>query len=942
MGFPHAEQKLSRTLWNQLAIAEETRFELWLSTFENDSESVLLHVPGSMRESILDAGVLRERSGAGIIERRLPDGWQRRALEEHGVVVIDHEPDVQAFRVLVDRSALSALLTLDFVAYLEPVMRAGGHHQESTPMIGSDYVRALYDGGTTRHAIAGMIDSGMQLTHEAFQNLHAVGWDFTGSAGGEWVDDCVHGTHVAGTILGDPPFPDTLARGNAHGLGFSETARFRSVKDVNGLCLTSGTSPGAIYGVLNGAYTDPLGNVSPKPHVVNASWGLETFGNPVFRGTELEARFVDLQVYTHEQMYVFSAGNTGPITGTIAREGSAKNALTVGYVIDFEESPTAPPGSVGHISSRGPCGDGRWKPNLTAPGGWICSALPSVAQPYGVPSPATSWAAPHVTGVAAQLVDQYASFAYKPHVLHSVLMATATPDGWRELGSLAGARSHLESRGVGCVDAFAASFAMPTHHWTNWDFTVSGQYAYADFDVPATASRVVVCMVYHESPSNPGAQQAVIKDLDLYIDAPPVDVAAGNTGDYTDHQSMVDNVEIRSFDVTPQQAGTWRFKVYPVDVPGTVKVSVTVYVIEAPVQCSGSLTLVPAKTHLQPGEQVDLLATCDNDAFLASQVFVDAWSNQGPNVQLHRAFSLLKDGVLADYLSPSCALGWAKAGWQVMLGDIAGPDQRELIWTLSHPSEGTFPFVVEASGVNWGPHVEQVTFVVDGTAPTGVQVTIDGGASTTDDANVSLLLSATDSLSGVFEMRLRNDGGSFSPWEPYATTRSWNLTDHGGSTAHGTRTVFLEVRDRSLNVSSGQASIYYHHPITSFGTACPGSIGQPMASVFGLPGFSGTLTFDVTNTMASLGVLVWGGSNTAWGPVSLPLDLSFLGVSGCRLLVSLDVLAYVGTPGAIPIFIPSDPALVDVPVFAQWLLFADPSGALVVTTIAHEVRISGA
>ena len=73
--------------------------------------------------------------------------------------------------------------------------------------------------------------------------------------------------------------------------------------------------------------------------------------------------------------------------------------------------------------------------------------------------------------------------------------------------------------------------------------------------VPSGATRLVVCMHYIEPACSAGASRALVKDIELWIDEPPID-PAGNTGEYWAHQSPWDNTEIRY--IENPRAGTWR------------------------------------------------------------------------------------------------------------------------------------------------------------------------------------------------------------------------------------------------------------------------------------------------------------------------------------------------------------------------------------------------
>ena len=92
----------------------------------------------------------------------------------------------------------------------------------------------------------------------------------------------------------------------------------------------------------------------------------------------------------------------------------------------------------------------------------------------------------------------------------------------------------------------------------------------------------------------------------------------------------------------------------------------------------------------------------------------------------------------------------------------------------------------------------------DVNAPTSNTISINSGALATNSATVTLGLFSTDSLSGVEYMRFSNDGTSWSGWYDYATTKSWVIThsDYGGSASQGTKTVYVEFKDKAGNASS--------------------------------------------------------------------------------------------------------------------------------------------
>ena len=91
----------------------------------------------------------------------------------------------------------------------------------------------------------------------------------------------------------------------------------------------------------------------------------------------------------------------------------------------------------------------------------------------------------------------------------------------------------------------------------------------------------------------------------------------------------------------------------------------------------------------------------------------------------------------------------------------------------------------------------QLSFA-DTQSPTG-SINIAGGQATASGRAVTLALSASDPApsGGVTQMRFSNDGTTFSPYQPYATTAAWELSDGDGA-----KTVFAQFRDADGNESA--------------------------------------------------------------------------------------------------------------------------------------------
>lgn len=734
--------------------------------------------------------------------RTLSNGWMQRALERLGIPITNYDDRQRAFHAELRHDLVLALAELDFVQFVEAQLPLAPLHDESMPLIHADYARANFNGGTTQSVIAGIIDSGFDAQHTALDHGYFVGWNESGSTTNGTFDGCGHGSHVAGTILGEPNAANAGYRGAAPGLGTWQSGRFRFVKYHDDACTPSTVDYANVVAHMRNAFTDTSGVASPPPMVINNSYG--TPGS--WFGSEYYARIVDDEVYDNDQVYVFSAGNSGSTAGTISVPGVAKNALTVGSVYAYANSASELPGTVAQSSSRGPCADGRWKPNLVAPGDFIQSVQAETGS-FFIGKSGTSMAAPHVTGAIALMLDRTPFLRYQPARLASLLQATAITKNDVTLDSPS--NSHLDDYGCGRIDVARSLIAEnQSWSWSNWGFTSPATIgspiaSVGDFVIPAGVRRLVVCMSYVEPSCLPGAGTALIHDYDLFIDAPPISPLP-NVGDYGAQQSTLDNTEIRILDnPTP---GVWRWKAYPTSVVAPLfdppKVSITVTMIYDDTTPAGTFTLSADDTFVKPGEIVDITGTAAVNTFVASAVFLDSTSSPvAANVEATTVE--LYDGVTADLT------GNSHGGSDVLLGDILGQASRSARWSVYWPTEGTMNFAVTPKSDNYSPGLASVNIVVDGTPPTApttlTSVTHSVNVWSNDPSVKVAWPAATDNLSGIDGYSVGN-----SPNSPQAPD---DVKDTHGLTATFTLPTaavnqYVNVRslDKSGNASTGFAS----------------------------------------------------------------------------------------------------------------------------------------
>ncbi len=236
------------------------------------------------------------------------------------------------------------------------------------------------------------IDTGVLFDHPALVasyrgNLdgaydHHYNWyDATGTYPREPDDGHGHGTHTIGTVVGA-----TLTRT----IGVAPGAQWIAVKGLSDWGYGSDSQIHAAFQWvlaptdLNGENPDP----SRAPHVVNNSWGSPDGTRTVFHA-DIEA------LIAAGIIPVFSAGNRGPHPGSIGSPSSFERALAVG-ALDTENY-------IAYFSSRGPSPlTPATKPEVAAPGVDVTSSFLDGGY---VAKNGTSMAAPHVTGVAALMLQ---------------------------------------------------------------------------------------------------------------------------------------------------------------------------------------------------------------------------------------------------------------------------------------------------------------------------------------------------------------------------------------------------------------------------------------------------------------------------------------------------------------------------------------------------------
>ncbi|WP_430410979.1 S8 family serine peptidase [Kordia sp.] len=336
------------------------------------------------------------------------------------------------------------------------------------------------------------------------------GRHYTGSGVGVMVrDDGIVGPHI--------DFQGRIDNSFASGTGQTHGDRVAGV--LSGAANLDPTKKGMAAGAdtyiinyvgsfLDAATTDLINNGSVQ--ITNSS-----YGDGCNAGYSTTSRTVDTQTNTIPTLlHVFSAGNSGTSNCGYGA-GAGWGNITGGHKQGKNVIATANTffdGQRATSSSRGPAADGRIKPDITAYGSNVSTTLEN--NTYTTATSGTSFSAPAIAGVSAQLYEAYAGLnggAFPESALiKATLLNTANdygnvgPDfsfGW---GIVNGLRAAMLIEDGRYLDATVAQGANNNHSIT----------------VPANTTQVRFMVYWSDTPAAPGASPALVNDLDLVVTDP--------------------------------------------------------------------------------------------------------------------------------------------------------------------------------------------------------------------------------------------------------------------------------------------------------------------------------------------------------------------------------------------------------------------------------------
>lgn len=400
--------------------------------------------------------------------------------------------------------------------------------------------------------VGGTLPGTSRVVYQRLEGTPNAGSTLTGAAG--------HGTldaHILGGFNDRPNTPHLDGGGYHFGTGVAPFVRMGA-----SVIFDSGSA-----GFTFPNYTDLIARAyRDGARISSNSWGINAQGAYDTAAQAYDALVRDGQLAgsavattgNQQMVIVFAAGNNGPGANTTRSPGTSKNVITVGASENVRalggpdgcgtaDSEADNANDIAPFSARGPCDDGRFKPDLMAPGThitggvWqapnpsstgtadpgftgsnVCGVVGSKFFPSGqefyTVSTGTSHACPAVSGAAALVRQDFLNkgrFAPSPAMTKAALMATT--------GYLSGTGGNdtlpSNSQGLGRLDlsrAFATEQVFLRDQLPFDKFTATGQTRSFTLVVPDSTKPVRLALTWTDAPGST-MSNAYNNNLDLTV-----------------------------------------------------------------------------------------------------------------------------------------------------------------------------------------------------------------------------------------------------------------------------------------------------------------------------------------------------------------------------------------------------------------------------------------
>ena len=565
--------------------------------------------------------------GTGFLQVVLSGNDLPEGIEDRGDVTVLHHSWRWA-KVMVTPSGVEWLAKQSEIEWIEPDFELKLDNDVADGLISADVlqsssmmagINASWSGLDGTGVIVAVADSGLDNginntnMHPDFRDHILDIKSFSISSGAQSItnppyndgasDVSGHGTHVAGSVLGD----GTESNGVIKGIAPEAQLYMQAVEVyVDYTTWAENNYPWAVdgYGLrgipddINDLFDEAADNGS---HIHTNSWGSDADGE--YNSRSMQA---DNSSWNHAGMLILtSAGNNGHDGNndgevdldTMGAPGTAKNVFTIGASENYR--PTISYGNFGSgsdewgelwpgnystapvstdhaandsegmtaFSSRGPADDGRIKPDLAAPGSFILSTLSRSSSTTGWASynssyvymGGTSMACPITAGAAALLYQHMfdnLGHTNPTSALIKGIMTASAHDMTGQYGSAtngAGETAPNNHEGHGLLDLDRAVNSS----FVDNESVGTGDSLGFRFVVPNSAPDMHVMLSWTDYPSTTVASTNLVNDLDFALKDP--------SGNWVEYGNNVDN--LYGAKISSPAQGTWEVHINGSNVP---------------------------------------------------------------------------------------------------------------------------------------------------------------------------------------------------------------------------------------------------------------------------------------------------------------------------------------------------------------------------------------
>lgn len=492
-----------------------------------------------------------------VLNLPTPDEIIRRQIGDFDIKA--RFPSIFGFSTNLNKEQIGALARQPFVSQVEPDLPVYPTLDQANQWFGTDKARLDFavdgnlDGQSTyskNDVVVAVLDTGIDPNHVDLDGGKIIGWkdvqnnqanpyDELGACSG-------HGTHVSSIATGE-------GQGNSLYKGVAPGAALVGVKvlKVQGSdCVGTTTKINqGIQWVIDNKTTFNI-------KIMNMSLG----GGTCSSGTDSMSLLVN-SAFDAGILPAVAAGNDGASgTCTIGSPGAADKALTVGAMADVNPgaASTALPSKgfyQAYFSSRGPTGDSRIKPDISAAGVKITAAQAGTTNGYQQLS-GTSMATPFTAGTAALMLHK--NSALTPTQLKQKIEQTAQDWGpaGKDIDYGAGRLQVYEAvKSAGGLSGNGP--AMPRHQFFTDSLTGTGDQDIFNINIvnlnyPIAATLIIPDWVQTISGGCGGGAINGTPDFDIFLINPSgIQVASS---EFCIRQETIG--------FQPTVTGTWKVRVY--------------------------------------------------------------------------------------------------------------------------------------------------------------------------------------------------------------------------------------------------------------------------------------------------------------------------------------------------------------------------------------------